>query len=167
MPKQKKKEFHGHAANGSRSREYAAWADMIQRCHNCGNRRYAAYGGRGITVCDRWRNSFAAFISDMGPRPSPGHSLDRIDNNRGYEPSNCRWATMKTQGRNRCTNRLLTVNGETKTVAEWVENAGINRSTFAKRMRKGMTVQDALFKPVNNQFVTSGNCRPTLVPQGA
>jgi hypothetical protein len=81
--------------------EYFAWAAMLSRCHNPANPRYDDYGGRGITVCDRWRADFAAFLADVGRRPSPAHSLDRIDNDRGYEPGNCRWATAYVQARNR------------------------------------------------------------------
>jgi hypothetical protein len=79
---------------------YRVWAAMIQRCHNPANKGYRCYGARGITVCDRWRGSFAAFAADMGERPR-GTSIDRMDNSRGYEPGNCRWATAEQQNRNR------------------------------------------------------------------
>lgn len=80
--------------------EYRTWAAMRQRCLNPRSSRYPTYGGRGITICERWSN-FTAFLADMGPRPSPDHSLDRIDNDKGYEPSNCRWATRSQQQRNK------------------------------------------------------------------
>lgn len=81
--------------------EYEAWLALIQRCTNPKNPRWDDYGGRGITVCDRWRASFDDFLADVGPRPSPAHSIDRMDNDKGYEPGNCRWATRRDQMMNR------------------------------------------------------------------
>lgn len=89
------------AHNASKTSEYRAWCGIRQRCFNPANCRYEGYGGRGITVCDRWNQSFLAFFEDMGPRPSPNHSIDRIDNDGNYEPSNCRWATRSQQQRNK------------------------------------------------------------------
>lgn len=85
----------------SRTPEYRAWARMIHRCYHSGDIKYPLYGGRGIRVCDRWLNSFETFASDMGPRPSSGHSLDRKNSDGMYEPSNCRWATLSEQNKNR------------------------------------------------------------------
>ena len=91
---------HGHAPTGHRSPEYRAWSAMLERCTNERHAAWNDYGGRGISVCERWR-SFDAFLSDMGPRPSRQHTLDRVNNDGNYEPANCRWATWTQQARNR------------------------------------------------------------------
>ena len=122
----------------SRSPEYIAWMAMKERCLNSKNKGFPGYGGRGITVCDRWKNSFENFIADMGSRPSARHSLDRIDNDRGYEPGNCRWATPEEQQGNRRTCVRLTLNGETTHLAEWSRRLGVPDYMISARIKKGV-----------------------------
>ena len=99
--------------------EYSVWVSMRSRCQTSN----PYYGGRGIVVCERWRNSFADFLADMGPRPSAAHSIDRYPNNDGnYEPGNCRWATKNQQARNTRRTKLITVGDKSMTLGEWREN---------------------------------------------
>lgn len=127
--------------------EYRAWAQMKSRCLNERDKSYARYGARGITVTSRWQHSFHNFLCDLGYRPTPQHSLDRINNNSGYCKENCRWATKKQQSRNTRNNRHVTLGSETHTVAEWIERIGLRRHTFQERIRLGWTAEDALLVP--------------------
>ena len=135
---------HGHASFGGHTPEYSAWAQMIARCTRVTHPGYANYGGRGITVCARWRK-FENFYADMGPRPE-GMSLDRWpDNDGGYAPENCRWATRTQQARNQRTTTMVTIGNVTKPLAEWCEERGLNRSTVRKRVsRRGISYEQAL-----------------------
>lgn len=126
---------------------YSTWRAMIYRCENERYRDYPKYGGRGIYVCDRWRESFDAFLGDMGPRP-PRMTIDRIDVNGNYEPGNCRWATSKVQSNNRRHHYRLTRSGVTKTLAEWAREAGLQAGTVRRRLRCGWDVDRALTEPV-------------------
>lgn len=105
------------------------------------------YGSRGISVCERWRESFARFCEDMGPRPK-GTSIDRIDNNGNYEPANCRWATAKEQQRNRRSNVHITFNGRTQVMSAWAEEMGMNQLVLQGRIRKGWSIERALTAPL-------------------
>jgi hypothetical protein len=116
------------------SPEYRSWSQARGRCTNPKLRNYHAYGGRGIKMCAAWATSFEQFYRDMGPRPSIKHSLDRIDPNGDYQPSNCRWATLEVQANNTRTNRHVTFRGETKTIAEWARGLGIKASTLQNRL---------------------------------
>lgn len=124
---------HGLTKGGKRPPEYAAWRSMKERCLNPNHKSYHHYGGRGISICGRWldNNGFGNFISDMGLRPSPKHSIDRYPNNDGnYEPSNCRWATTKEQCNNRRSNSIYTHNGISKTISEWADFFGITSNAL-------------------------------------
>ena len=125
---------HGH---GSRTNAtYKTWIEMKLRCENPNNSVYSDYGGRGIKVCDRWRNSFETFLADMGERPSRDYSIDRINVNGDYEPSNCRWATRKEQCNNRRSNINIEYNGEVRTLTEWCEILNMNFSNVWYQLRK-------------------------------
>jgi hypothetical protein len=117
---------HGHTSGCKVSGTYASWLNIKQRCTNPNNPKYADYGGRGITVCERWLKSFENFLADMGEKPEgAGWSIDRFpDNNGNYEPGNCRWATDGQQRLNKRTTRLITWRGDTKTLQEWAELSG-------------------------------------------
>ena len=135
-----------HEAKKAYRAEWLVWRAMRDRCRYPTDPRYDDYGGRGIKVCERWRE-FRNFIADMGPRPSPKHQIDRYpDKNGDYEPGNCRWATSREQNNNKRTNRLLTFNGETRTAQEWGRKIGIRGSTIRYRLDRGMTIEQALQK---------------------
>lgn len=121
---------------------------MKSRCNNPNHVNYKDYGARGIRVCERWNASYEAFAADVGPRPSPLHSLDRYpDQNGNYEPGNVRWATSKEQNRNLRSNRMIAIGGETKSLAEWLEHFGRSRKTFYVRLAAGMSEEAALVTP--------------------
>jgi hypothetical protein len=134
---------HGHAPFGATSPTYRSWAMMVQRCTNPRHDAYRYYGARGLSVCDRWRESFAAFLDDMGERPV-GTTLDRIDNAKGYEPGNCRWATQREQNRNRKGVVFLEHDGCRLTVTEWSEKLAVPRKTIWTRIYKGWPVERVL-----------------------
>lgn len=134
------------------SSEYFTWKAMKSRCYNPKYRAFSDYGGRGITICDRWRNSFEAFLEDVGHQPSTEHTIDRFPNNQGnYEPGNVRWATPRQQGRNRRTNVVLVFGEKRMTLIEWSEWLGIGKTTLIERLRSGWTVRRALTEPVRRQ----------------
>ena len=138
---------HGHCSGPKPSTTYFTWAGMVARCTNPGNSHFPHYGGRGIKVCERWQ-TFENFLADMGEKPGPRMSVERIDNSKGYSPENCRWATDAEQARNRRNNRHLTLGRKTQTMADWAEELGIHPATLSDRVRTGMTDQEALTSPV-------------------
>lgn len=127
---------------------FAVWIHMRERCSNPNHASWDRYGGRGIVVCRRWLDSYEAFLHDMGPRPSAGHSIDRIDNDGDYEPGNCRWATAKQQARNRSSSRFITAFGETLCLAEWASRAGLRKQTLAARLDRGIDAETAIATPL-------------------
>lgn len=114
--------------------EYMAWKNIKQRCYNKNRPDYMYYGGRGIKVCDSWLKDFNSFIKDMGPKPSPKHSIERENVDGDYCPTNCSWATHTTQMRNTRKNPKFTYKGETKTIPEWAEITGVNLRTLQERL---------------------------------
>lgn len=146
------KATHGmcRRSGAGRSPEFITWSGMRDRCSNKNNPAYGRYGGRGIVVCKRWE-SFSAFISDMGLKPSKLHTIERINNSIGYFPSNCKWATKKDQANNRRSNLKLTLDGVTKTAAQWGEVVGIPPATLVARKRYGWTDSKALQTPLTKR----------------
>lgn len=136
---------HGHCRGGKPSRAYRCWINMRQRCHSPKAQAYAAYGGRGITVCERWQ-TFENFLADMG-EPPPRMTLERKNNDLGYEPGNCVWATYKAQNNNRRGNILVTVEGRTQTVAQWSAETGLTFITIWRRVRDGWDPLRAVTQP--------------------
>lgn len=128
----------------SNSPEYQAWEGMKSRCYYTKGIEYHRYGGRGIIVCDEWKTDFMAFYNYIGPKPSPKHSLDRIDVNGNYEPGNVRWATIDIQVRNRTDTIFYEYNGEKKIMTDIARDIGVIQPTLTKRMRRGMTMEEAI-----------------------
>ncbi len=151
--------YHSEQTSKSRTKHGKRWSltyrsrdAMLQRCTNDNDKGYPDYGGRGITVCDRWRdpeNGFANFLADMGERPTRQHEIERKDNDGNYCPENCRWATRNEQARNKRSNRTMMYNDKTQCIAAWAEETGIQRSTISARLMRGWSVEKALTTPVS------------------
>ena len=132
------------------------WEAMKRRCYNPNTEKYYRYGGRGIVVCDRWRDSFEAFYEDVSKLlhfGEQGYTLNRINNDGNYEPNNVEWATQKEQANNRQSNHLLTFNGKTQTIVQWADETGIKSATIARRLKKGWSVEKALTTPTQKRKV--------------
>ena len=138
--KRKARLTHGR----SDSFEYQVWLRMKQRCYNTNNPNYKNYGGRGIRICKRWRNSFTSFLADMGSRPSSSYSIERIDNNKGYCKDNCKWATRREQNRNKRNVILFEYKGERKCLTEWSEIRGIKYRILRERIDSNWSIEKAL-----------------------
>lgn len=130
----------------SKSPEYLSWIAMKARCGNPHHKDWKHYGGRGITVCIRWAESFEQFLADMGTQPAGKNTIERIDTNGNYCKENCRWASQKEQTRNKRNNRVLTHQGVTKTLAEWAEEIGVCQKRLSRRLRLGWSAQEVLDK---------------------
>lgn len=143
----KNRSTHGETA-GEKTPEYTTWASMMQRCENSGNAGFKNYGGRGIRVCKRWRK-YENFLKDMGRKPNPESSIDRIDNDGDYDPSNCRWASKKEQQNNTRRNRKITHNGESFNMFQWADRIGMNKKTLSTRIFRGWSENRALTEGVN------------------
>ena len=138
--------IHGRANRNDPT--YRAWTHLRGRCLTLTDRDYAEYGGRGITVCERWA-SFENFVADMGERPSPRHSIERINNSGNYEPGNCRWATAQEQANNRRSNVFIEYQGQRRTIMEWSRVIGINRRTISARLAWGWPLERVFTPPAS------------------
>lgn len=146
---------HGASCGGKRTLEYKIWDGMRQRCNNPRNAAWSHYGGRGIKICARWE-SFENFLVDMGKRPGPDYSLDRLDNDSGYEPGNCAWRTAEAQSNNRRGLRLLEFRGETLSLAQWARRQGLSESALRIRLKAGWPIEAALLTPLDKSKVPKG-----------
>lgn len=146
----------GQKENGSISNrpEYIVWMGMRQRCNNPNAPNFHHYGGRGIRVCSRWQGSFATFLEDMGPRPSPTHKLERRDVNGPYEPENCSWGTQRDQCNNKRNSHFIAFQGRRLTVTQWGAEIGIPADNILHRIRAGWSIEDSLTKPVRRRRVS-------------
>lgn len=138
---------HGDA----KSSLYTRWAQMISRCYNKNNKAYKNYGGRGIKTCERWKK-YENFRHDMGRPPSIKHTLDRIDVDKDYCKSNCRWTTRYVQSRNMRSNKYLTFKGERKIISDWAVEYGLSRAVLNRRLSLGWSVISALTTPVGKKY---------------
>lgn len=142
------KTTHGLSSGINRAKEYGVWVSIKVRIYNPRSKYYDKYGGRGISMCPQWRESFTSFLRDMGPRPSDRHSIERVDVNGDYCPSNCVWALPVTQQNNRRNNTRVLFRGETKNLGQWARHFGIKPSTLCQRLKHGWTMERALTEEV-------------------
>ena len=147
--------IHGEGRDGKRTPEYNSWRCMNQRCNNPNAAGYERYGGRGIKVCKRWRENYSAFLADLGRKPSPAHTLERIKNHKGYTPENVRWATPLEQAQNTRQKEeavRLTYLKQTRPLMEWASEFGIEQSTVRRRLKQGWSIERALTSPTRIQL---------------
>lgn len=140
--------IHGYTRPGKVIPEFRIWSTIKERCNNPNNKSYQNYGGRGISICEKWEHDFVAFISDVGRRPSKEYTLDRIDNNGNYEPGNVRWATRIEQANNKRTSILITYKGQTKPLPVWCRELGLSRRLMRERIfRNKWSIEKAFETP--------------------
>lgn len=141
-----------HSMHGTS--EYRIYRMMLARCLNERHPPFADYGGRGITVCDRWlgKDGFANFYADMGPRPSTELTLDRIDNDGPYDPANCRWATKTEQQRNKRNSVVVEFRGRKQTLIEWANEMGVSYAVLAHRRQRNWPIDRMLTQPARNRL---------------
>lgn len=136
---------HGNASRSGLSREYKVWSGMLDRCYYEHNVGFEHYGGRGISVCDKWKDDFSKFLADMGKCP-PGYSLERIDVNGNYEPCNCKWIPLSDQQKNMRKTVRIEWNGEVKILADWSKLTGIDHTTIQRSIKRGLTLGEIISK---------------------
>ncbi len=139
-----RKTTHGATTHEYRSPEYRAWQEIKKRCYNPNNSHYEDYGGRGISVCERWLKSFTNFLEDMGERPPNKTSIGRLNNDGNYESGNCRWEDDKQQARNKSSNRLITFKNETLCLSEMAEKYQFSYDVVRKRLNRGWSTEEAI-----------------------
>ena len=147
-----------HGLTGTRI--YNIWRGIKLRCYIPSHPSFDHYGGQGITMCDRWRNSFESFLEDMGKLPTQFHQIDRIDNEGNYEPNNCRWVLPKEQQNNRRNNIMISYKGETRSVADWASVLGVNQSTLYMRVKAGWPSEKVLSTPIRFQDLPARTKEP-------
>lgn len=134
---------HGEGSNKKETAEYRCWSAMMSRCRNPNHRLFKHYGARGIYVVDRW-HTYENFLQDMDRKPTPHHSIDRIDVHGPYSPENCRWATSVEQNNNKTSTRMITIQGQTKPLQQWLKERNVVQRTFYNRLRAGWSEEQAL-----------------------
>lgn len=133
------------------TRIYGIWLQMKNRCYNTKTERFKDYGGRGIIICEEWRNNFKSFYDwSMSNGYKDGLTIDRINNNGNYEPKNCRWVEIKTQNRNARSNHLITYKNETHCISEWAEITGISRYVITNRLKYGWSIERVFSTPIRS-----------------
>lgn len=154
------KEFPKHITHGKgHTPEYKIYHKIKQRCHNPNNPSYKNYGGRGIIMCERWYQSFPSFLEDMGTRPSPNHTIERVNNDGLYDPQNCIWATRKVQSRNQRKTIRLIIHNKQASLMEWAEIADIPPHAIRARLMRGWDAEKAVFTPLEPKYQHSPHPR--------